>query len=229
MRLTDADIATAGELALGLLDKAEAAQAHARIADDPDFAAEHAKWADRMVSMETLVQEAPSPALWSQIDAAIASRPRQDNAIIRRIRVWQGLTAASFAIALVLATLLWRQAETSSLSGQPQILVAAIGAENGRESVAANYNPQTGALQIIPISLDTADLYPELWIIPEDGIARSLGMLDPSKPAMHSIPKAMRPHLHKGALFAITPEPAGGAPDGKATGPVIAKGAIDTI
>ena len=228
MRLTDEDIATAGELALGLLDKAEAAQARARLADDPEFATEYAKWPDRMTAMEPLIEDAPSPAVWSRIDAAIASQPRQDNAGTH-LRIWQGLTAASFAVALVLATVLWRQPETQLVPAQPQILVAAIGAEGGRESVAANYNPQTGALQIIPISLDTGTLYPELWIIPEDGVARSLGMIDPSKPAVHSIPEAMRPHLHKGALFAITPEPAGGAPNGKATGPVIAKGAIDTI
>jgi anti-sigma-K factor RskA len=228
MRLTDEDIATAGELALGLLDKAEAAQARARLADDPDFAAEHAKWSERMIAMEPLEEEAPSPAVWSRIDAAIVAQPRQDNTVTR-LRIWQGLTAASFAVALVLATMLWRQPETQPVPAQPQILVAAIGAEGGRESVAANYNPQTGALQIIPISLDTGTLYPELWIIPKDGVARSLGMIDPSKPAVHSIPEAMRPHLHKGALFAITPEPAGGAPGGKATGPVIAKGAIDTI
>ncbi len=228
MRLTDEDIATAGELALGLLDKAEAAQARARLADDPEFATEYAKWPDRMTAMEPLIEDAPSPAVWSRIDAAIASQPRQDNAGTH-LRIWQGLTAASFAVALVLATVLWRQPETQLVPAQPQILVAAIGAEGGRESVAANYNPQTGALQIIPISLDTGTLYPELWIIPEDGVARSLGMIDPSKPAVHSIPDAMRSHLHKGALFAITPEPAGGAPNGKATGPVIAKGAIDTI
>ena len=228
MRLTDEDIATAGELALGLLDKAEAAQARARLADDPEFATEYAKWPDRMTAMEPLIEDAPSPAVWSRIDAAIASQPRQDNAGTH-LRIWQGLTAASFAVALVLATVLWRQPETQLVPAQPQILVAAIGAEVGRESVAANYYPQTGALQIIPISLDTGKLYPELWIIPEDGVARSLGMIDPSKPAVHSIPEAMRPHLHKGALFAITPEPAGGAPNGKATGPVIAKGAIDTI
>ncbi|HEX4874371.1 MAG TPA: anti-sigma factor [Sphingorhabdus sp.] len=228
MRLSDEDIATAGELALGLLDKAETAQARARIADDPAFAAEHAKWTDRMVAMEPLTEEPPSPAVWAQIESAIATSPRQDNSR-GSIRIWQGLTAASFAIALVLATMLWQQPEVPVTPQQPQILVAAIGAENGRESVAANYNPQTGALQIIPISLDTGKLYPELWIIPEDGVARSLGMIDPSKPALHSIPEAMRPHLHKGALFAITPEPEGGAPGGKATGPVIAKGAIDTI
>ncbi len=228
MRLSDDDIALAGELALGLLDKAETAQAHARLAKDPDFAAEHAKWADRMVAMEPLTEESPSPETWTQINSAIAAIPRQDNDT-RQVRFWQGLTAASAAIAMVLATLLWRQPDVATQPEQPQILVAAIGAESGRESVAANYNPQTGALQIIPISLETGNLYPELWIIPEDGVARSLGLIDPLRPAVHSVPDALRPHLHKGALFAITPEPQGGAPGGKATGPVIAKGKIGTI
>ena len=88
MRLTDKDIATAGELALGLLDKAEAAQARARLADDPEFATEYAKWPDRMTAMEPLIEDAPSPAVWSRIDAAIASQPRQDNAGTH-LRIWR--------------------------------------------------------------------------------------------------------------------------------------------
>lgn len=227
MSLSDEDIASAGELALGLLDKAETARLQARVAEDPAFADEYGKWSERMVSIERTANADPPAYLWSRIDAAVAASPRQDNAR-PRLRFWQGVSFASTVTALALAVLLWRQPSTPVPTTQP-ILVAAIVGENETESVAANYDPQTGALHIIPISLDTGALYPELWIIPEDGVARSLGVIDARKPSTHSIPQALRPHLHRGALFAITPEPESGAPEGKATGPVIAKGEISTI
>jgi anti-sigma-K factor RskA len=43
------------------------------------------------------------------------------------------------------------------------------------------------------------------------------------------VPDALRDALAKGALLAITLEPAGGAPQGVATGPIIAKGDIRTL
>ena len=102
MPLTDEDIATAGELALGLLDKAETAQARARLADEAEFAAEHAKWTERMVASEPLAEEPPSPVLWPRIAAAISAGQRQDKET-GRLRIWQGRTAASAAKAMALA------------------------------------------------------------------------------------------------------------------------------
>ena len=79
---------------------------------------------------------------------------------------------------------------------------------------------------ILPVSLDTGKLYPELWIIPADGQARSLGIVAQATPTTVIIPSDMRQYLASGGTLAITPEPEGGAPEGKATGPVIASGKI---
>lgn len=82
---------------------------------------------------------------------------------------------------------------------------------------------------VLPVSLDTGQLYPELWIIPADGQARSLGIVEQSSPTTVTVPSDMRQYLASGGTLAITPEPEGGAPGGKATGPVIASGKIATL
>jgi anti-sigma-K factor RskA len=46
---------------------------------------------------------------------------------------------------------------------------------------------------------------------------------------VHSVPEPLRAAMNSGALLAVTPEPQSGAPGGKATGPIIASGALQTI
>ena len=82
---------------------------------------------------------------------------------------------------------------------------------------------------LTPVSLDTGKLYPELWIVPADGKARSLGIVESRSPTSMIVPADMRQYLDAGGTLAITPEPEGGAPGGKATGPIIASGKIATI
>jgi anti-sigma-K factor RskA len=79
---------------------------------------------------------------------------------------------------------------------------------------------------LTPVSLDTGKLYPELWIIPADGKARSLGIVAGDHATQMVVPANMRVFMEQGATLAITPEPAGGAPGGKATGPIMASGKI---
>jgi anti-sigma-K factor RskA len=82
---------------------------------------------------------------------------------------------------------------------------------------------------LTPVALDTGALYPELWIIPADGKARSLGMINGDRPTQMDVSPDMRPYMNEGALLAITPEPAQGAPGGVATGPVLASGKINLL
>jgi anti-sigma-K factor RskA len=66
----------------------------------------------------------------------------------------------------------------------------------------------------------------ELWLIPvEGGPALSVAVLG-SLDATFPVPSAQVGRLVAGATLAVTPEPAGGAPTGKATGPIILAGKI---
>jgi anti-sigma-K factor RskA len=238
--LTEDDIALAGEFALGLLDEAQTAQANARCTADAEFAAEVEAWRERLLPMLADVSAKPPAYAWDKISSAIGPAnallaPANDNAALR---FWKGLTAVSGALAAALAVALFVQQPTEpagdlvvagNVQADEQTMVAALQSETGPSTATASYDPASGKLLITPVSMDTGDLYPEVWIIPADGKARSLGVVSRSGASQHKISPDLRQYMAQGATLAITPEPANGAPGGKATGPVMASGKLAII
>jgi anti-sigma-K factor RskA len=224
--LREEDHVLAAELVLGLLEPVEVAQARARVATDPTFAAEVAAWEARFEPMLGSEDVAPPETVWPRVAAQLPAASGQDNT--SRLRFWQGLSVASMAAAAVLGVMLMNAPADTPVPATPAPLIAAIGGETG-QAIAARYDPATGGLTITPVRLDTGALYPELWLVPKGGTPISLGMLDPKTPRVHSVPEPLRAAMNSGALLAVTPEPKSGAPGGKATGPIIASGALQTI
>ena len=225
--LTQDDIALAGEYTLGLLDTAGAARAAARVAVDAGFAGEVAAWHARLLPMLGGADEAVPARVWQGIAANLPAPTAQDTRT-RGLRFWQLTSFASSAVASVLAALLFLQPAPAADVPNPP-LVAALGSESGTASLTARYDRKTGDMLLTPVSLHTGKLYPELWIIPADGKARSLGILAGDHASQRIVPAELRRFMEQGATLAITPEPIGGAPGGKATGPVIASGKILAI
>ena len=225
--LTQDDIALAGEYTLGLLDTAGAASAAARVAVDSGFAGEVAAWHARFMPMLGGADEAAPARVWQGIAAHLPAPIAQDNGA-RALRFWQLASFASSAAASVLAAFLFlHPAPAADVPNPP--LVAALGSESGTASLTARYDRKTGDMLLTPVSLHTGKLYPELWIIPADGKARSLGIVAGDHASQMFVPAGMRRFMEQGATLAITPEPVGGAPGGKATGPAIASGKILAI
>jgi anti-sigma-K factor RskA len=225
--LSEDDIALAGEYVLGLLDAASEATVNARIATDADFAAEVEAWRMRLRPMLS-GEEAPPPRLWNTIDAALPSPTGQDVGT-GKLLFWRTLTGISVSAAAILGILLLQQPDVVPTPAPEAPLIAALGSENGTASLTASYDAGTGRMIVTPVSLNTGKLYPELWIIPADGTARSLGIVGAKSATWIIVPAEMRQYLDVGGTLAITPEPEGGAPGGKATGPVIALGKIATL
>ncbi len=223
--LNENDIALAGEYVLGLLDPAETAAAQARVATDGDFAAEVEAWRDRLQSMAGGTDQPAPDHLWAKINRALPASTGQDIGA-KPLRFWQGLTAISAAAAAYFGFLAWQQ-NVPEPAERP--LIAALGSETGSNAITARYNSESGELLLTPVSLKTGDLYPELWVVPSDGKARSLGMMAIDKPTQVIVTPDMRQYMAQGATLAITPEPQSGAPGGKATGPIIASGKITAL
>ena len=225
--LSENDIALAGEYVLGLLDAAGEATAQARIATDTVFAAEVDAWRERLASMAGGADTTAPDKIWADIENALPRKTGQD--VGRgKLRLWQGLSAASLAVAAYLGVLLWAQPFVPNIE-TPAPLVAALGSENGKTAITARYDRQSGELLMTPVALNTGKLYPEIWIVPADGKARSLGMMAVGKPTLVAVTPEMREFMAAGGTLAITPEPQGGAPNGSATGPIIASGKITVI
>ncbi len=241
--LHDADIALAGEYALGLLSADEAVTVTARIAAEPDFATEVAAWQDRVGPLTASTADAAPPAhVWAQIDAAttaavspaaIAASAPAPAANDNRLTWWKAATGAGFATAAALALMLFTQTNVAPNPDDPIVLrkpmlVAALAGDTGTAAMSASFNPGDQDLIVTPTGLDTGKLYPEIWLIPvggpRKGEAISLGMADMAGAKRIRVPENLRDMIRDGATLAITPEPAGGAPGGKATGPIILKG-----
>lgn len=226
-KLNEDDIALAGEYVLGLLDAAGEATVNARIATDPDFAAEVEAWRVRLQPM-LAGEETPPAHVWNAIDGAVPSPTGQDVGG-SKLLFWRTLTGISVSAAAILGIMLLQKPDAVTAPATEAPLIAALGSETGAASLTASYDANTGRMIVTPVSLDTGRLYPELWIIPADGKARSLGIVETKSATSIIVPAELQQYMGAGGTLAITPEPEGGAPGGKATGPVIASGKIVII
>ena len=220
--MTDEDFTLAGEYVLGLLDAGQEAVVAARIAVDSDFAAEVEAWRLRLNPL--LGPEHLAPAhIWPKIKKALPVATLQDVGTAK-LTFWRALTGISVTTAIFLGVLLLQQPAFVTPVANPTPMIAALGSADGRSAITASYDSAQGIMLLTPVALDTGALYPELWIIPADGKARSLGIIKGDRPTEMDVSPEMRQYMNEGALLAITPEPAQGAPGGVATGPVLASG-----
>lgn len=226
--LDDDDIALAGEYVLGLLDPAAEASAAARVATDANFAGEVDAWRLRLQPMIDGADTAPPPSVWEFV-AANLPQPTGQGVGRGAVRIWQALAGASTMAAAILAVLLLQQPAPVVAPAPAAPLVAALGSETGGASLTARYDAQSGTMLLTPVSLNTGALYPELWVVPADGQARSLGIVRGDSASEIIVTPEMRQFVGQGSILAITPEPQNGAPGGKATGPIIASGKITIV
>jgi anti-sigma-K factor RskA len=225
----------AGEYVLGLSSDDERLLAEALLASDDDFAARVTAWEARCQTLFVGPGEHPSAGVWDRIAAQIGG----DGPVVAANdnRWWRRAALGSFALSLLLgAVLAWQTVLAPPApvpaAGAPPLVAAlspAEGPQAGEVNMTASYDPGRRELLLTNVSVDSGALYPELWLIPADGKARSLGMLARRGVSRVAVPPAMHGFVTAGAKLAITPEPAGGAPGGVATGPVIAIGDIRAI
>lgn len=225
--MSEEDDILAAELAFGLLDPAERGGAEARLGRDPVFAAAHRRWLEQATALLDGPDEAPSAGLFPAIEARL---PANDDGRVpaARLRVWQALTAVAAAAAVLFAVLLARPTPPPVvLHDQPAPpLVAVLTAATGKVVVTVSLAPNAGAATVAPDRLNAGSGDAELWVIPEDGKPRALGVIDARRREALALPPAAAPVLVAGSTLAVSLEPKGGSPTGQPTGPVILTGKI---
>ena len=136
------------------------------------------------------------------------------------LRAWAVGVTAALLLSLSLLTL--RTSTETTLTP-----IAQLAMKGAAPSVVAAVSADRRTLQLRaarPIVAGPLQSY-ELWVIPEGGAPLSLAVLGQLDGTL-TVPEGHRGQLRKGALLAITVEPAGGSPTGGPTGPVILFGAI---
>lgn len=201
------DDALAAELALGVLDGTERAAAEARLRRDPALMARVIAWQERLAPLNAEFAEAPVPAdLLNRIEGRLFPAPAP------RRTFWMAISGLGLASVTALAV-----AAFFFLSGPPARVEAVLVADNG----ALSYDAVFDGLRLT-VTRAAGEPAPEgqvheLWIIAPGADPVSLGLLT-NAPLVVAYPTPPA-----GWVLAVTVEPAGGAPGGKPTGPVILK------
>ena len=222
----------AGEYALGLLEGDELAEAQRRSLRDAGFASLVERWNVRLEPMLAQVPAIdPDPLLWQRIAGSLEEpeqRPAELDHVRRRLALWRGYSVAATALAASLLLVIGLRPATEVPAPLPApaqpVMVASLAPEDGAVTLTASYDPSTNSLVVAPAAMSPVPGHDhELWIVPEDGTPRSLGLVAASETRRMPLP-AMPPRLLETATIALSAEPAGGSPTGQPTGPIVASG-----
>jgi anti-sigma-K factor RskA len=235
------DEVLAAELVLGVLGAAERRAAQARVESDPQFAARTVRWEQRLAPWLAGFAPAAAPArIWLQICQRLGWRaePASSPGWWQSLALWR--TAA--AVAAFAALALWftrgpapqappvarvQPAGGEAAAAKP---VTTLAHDDGTPGWLASVDASRGTVLMVPVpsAPDAQGRVPELWVIPAGQAPRSLGQVSINKSHTVAVPPDARTALVRGSVLAITLEPAGGIPHARPSGPVIAKGAIQT-
>ena len=192
--------------------------------DDAGLRRAVTEWEDRLLPLAlALPPETPPEHVWKTIAARIA--PQADaaparNATGRGLPWWRTLSAGLATAVVVLAFLTFKPATT------PDNLrtVAVLSGEKTPGALVLNNLPDNRlAVQPMQDLVALADGRAlELWAISPGQAPRSLGLV---LPGQTTVLAPRQPPL-QGDTVAITLEPAGGAPNGVPTGPIVLSGKV---
>jgi len=231
------DAVLAAEHALGLLEGDARLRAEQRERGDDAFAAEVATWNRRLSEwLQEIAPETPPPQVWRRLERVVEGSlpsPASSGGLWRRLWVWQAATGASLALAASLASVVvLRPAPTpppqASVTAPALRRAAVLNGEDGQPAFVAILEPdgvQVTALAPLTVAADKAL---ELWLVPADGVPRSLGLIASARSTSVSLPEALRPHAGTAQALAVSLEAPGGAPTGVAEGPLVAQGKLST-
>lgn len=232
-KITPEQAQMAAELALGVLEGRERAEALRLSLTNPAFAAMVEQWHGQLDPLGEGFREAPPPKVWQAIEARLDAEPQTGT--IHKLRLWQGLAAASGALAAGLAAIMalgpaiTRETYGPGALATPASLVIAQLTGTDGTLLAASIDTQGQYLDIRTIALPETTLTPELWVIPGDGVPRSLGLIARSGRTQVRLPDKLRPLLIDGAVLAVSLEVAEGAPHTAPSSTPIATGKISVI
>lgn len=225
----------AAEYALGTLRGGARRRFESLLLAHPALRQASADWERRLAQLAIATEPVPpSPRVWEGIHKRLflAAQAMQDQAGVvtrwwQRLALWQSLTAGATVAAIALGVVL-----TQPTPAQPPIVVvmqASPDLPDGSTvrplSFVASVSGDGRSLVVQPLSEGqtvAVNRALELWAVPPQGAPRSLGLVSPDRATT-----VLRTELLRDtAAFAVTLEPPGGAPGGKATGPIVSVGKL---
>jgi anti-sigma-K factor RskA len=226
--------AIAGEYVLGTL-RGQARVRFERLARGERRVADAVRgWEERLLPLAEILPPVTPPAhVWNAIAARIQSpgaRPGAHAARPGGAAWWRAVALGSLAVALALAVVLLNPAPE-----QPQgSLLVVLAGQDAKPALVASMDRNSRYLTIAaiaPVAL-ADDRALELWMLPEHGNPRSLGLVSAVAPAgiaRIALPATAGQALRNIPALAVSVEPRGGSPTGLPTGPVLYSGPVQRL
>lgn len=233
--------ARAAELALGLLEGTERAEALRQMLADPDFAADVESWRVRLAPLYDGFADVPAPAgLLGRIDALIDAELAADGSVARlpappgapaASRGWKFATFAASAIAAMLAValVLPRQDIRQTPAADPGVAVAQLTGPIDGLLLTARYDSSKAEMLVRVEGMPVTDTEPELWIVPADGQPRRLGRLMRGGVTRIAVPEGHRKFIDPVSQLILTMEPKVLPDPEKPSAPTVAQGRLQRI
>jgi len=226
--------AIAGEYVLGTLRGLARTRFERLVRTERRLADAVRSWEERLVPLaEGIPPLDPPLRVWTAILARIQSAAATSRAPASpRIGVgwWRGLALASVAVAFALAVALF---QTASERTQGTIVIVLAG-QDAKPALLVSAERSSRYLSLKPLApLAVAnDRALELWLLPDKGNPRSLGLVSTAAPAgiaRITLPATADQALQNIPALAVSLEPKGGSPTGLPTGPVLYSGPVQRL
>lgn len=222
--------ALAGELALGVLEGAERAQALRLMLSDRDFAARVEQWRAHQSGLFDAIDDVEPPATaWDGIAARIGA-PTAPAAVPASLRWWRTGAIGSGAIAAALALFIAiPRGEPQPAAPQSYAVAQLTGPIEGLR-IATRYDPATATLRVRASGMPATPTEPELWIVPAGGGAPvSLGQIMRDGETVIMVAQGHRSLINDRAHFSLSMEPRSTTPSARPSADFVADGPIDLI
>jgi anti-sigma-K factor RskA len=220
----DPNKALAAEYVLGTLDGEERARFAERLSTEPALQQDVWFWERHFASLaDDIAAVTPPVALQKKMETRLFGvEPKAG--IWHRLEFWRGLSIAALAV-LILVVAVPRFMQPTP----PPTSVAELSATDSPVKMAAIFDPTHNVIRYNRVSGTPADGRDyELWAIIGNDAPVSLGVVPQGETGIIPVSAQLAARM-TAATLAISDEPKGGSPTGKATGPILAVGKLTPI
>jgi anti-sigma-K factor RskA len=220
--------ALAAEYVLGTLRGRARRRFEAMFTADPALRGVVERWEAELVPLaEDLPPVEPPARVWREIESRIAAPGPALRSFWGSLAFWRGFGIVSGALASVL--LAFFLYISTGPRGEPVFVAVLTAADAEPHLVVSMHQPDLLRIRMVKPWTDTGGKSLELWVVPKEGAPRSLGVVPNQMGDTLITITTTDPRVRGANALAVTLEPPGGAPGGKATGPVVASGSIAPV